>query len=57
VLWGKVRLYGLLGWALRELGDVKGFWDYEPLPEALEQWATTFGSEESCPVCLKAHNG
>lgn len=54
VLWGKLRMYGWLGWVLRELGDIKGFLDYEPLPKALEQWATGFGGEESCPVCINA---
>jgi len=53
-LWGKLRIYGKLGWILRELGDVRGFWDYESLPKAIGQWATVLGHEESCPVCLKA---
>jgi NADH dehydrogenase len=52
VLWGKVHLYGWLGWMLREAGDLVGFHDYEPWPKATEQWLTEFGSEESCPVCL-----
>lgn len=52
VLWGKVRLYGWLGWTLREAGDLVGFHDYEPWPQATEQWLTEFGSEESCPVCM-----
>jgi len=54
VLWGSVRIYGWLGWILRELADVRGFLYYETVPEALEQWATELGSEESCPICLKA---
>lgn len=54
VLWGKLRMYGWLGWVLRELGDIKGFLDYQPLPQALEQWATGLGGEESCPVCVNA---
>lgn len=53
-LWGGVRLYGRLGWALRELGDIKGFLDYESLPDALAQWATEFGQEDACPVCRRA---
>jgi len=55
VLWGKVRLYGWVGWFLREAGDLKGFLDYESLPDATKQWATEFISEESCPVCLQAN--
>jgi NADH dehydrogenase FAD-containing subunit len=51
VIWGKTRIYGLLGWVLRELGDLVGFHDYEPWPKATGQWLTEFGTEESCPVC------
>lgn len=51
VIWGKLRLYGWAGWVLRELGDLRGFMDYEPLPDALEQWATEFGHQDTCPVC------
>lgn len=53
VIWGRLQLHGWIGWVLRELGDIKGFWDYQPLPDALEQWMTGFGSQESCPVCSK----
>lgn len=52
VLWGNMRLYGWIGWILRELGDLKGFLDYEAAPDAAIQWATVFDTEESCPVCL-----
>lgn len=54
VLWGKMRLYGWLGWVLREAGDLVGFHDYEPWPKAVEQWLTEFQTQESCPTCLKA---
>ena len=54
VLWGRVRLYGWLGWILRELSDLVGFHDYETWPKATEQWLTEFGGEESCPVCASA---
>jgi NADH dehydrogenase len=54
VLWGKVRLYGWLGYVLRELGDLVGFHDYEPWPKAVEQWLTEFDAQESCPTCLAA---
>jgi NADH dehydrogenase len=56
VLWGKVRMYGWLGWVLREMGDLVGFHDYEPWPKAIEQWSTEFITEESCPVCVAATN-
>lgn len=53
LLWGRLRIYGWLGWFLHELSNLKGFLDYEPLPEAIAQWATEFGTEESCPVCMQ----
>lgn len=54
VVWGGVRMYGWMGWVLRELGDLRGFLDYQNIPSALEQWATEFGSEDACPVCARA---
>jgi NADH dehydrogenase len=54
VIWGGLRMYGWLGWSLRELADVRGFLDYEALPDALAQWATEFGEEDTCPVCHRA---
>jgi NADH dehydrogenase len=52
-IWGHVRLYGWLGWMLRELGDLKGFLDYENIPDALAQWSTEFGEENACPICSR----
>jgi NADH dehydrogenase len=52
VIWGRLRIYGWLGWALREAADWVAFHDYEPWHQATEQWLTEFGSEESCPVCV-----
>ncbi|HEX7368056.1 MAG TPA: FAD-dependent oxidoreductase [Candidatus Saccharimonadales bacterium] len=55
VIWSSVRLYGWLGWVLREAGDLVGFHDIEgSWPKATEQWITEFSSHESCPTCLKA---
>lgn len=54
VMWGKLRFYGWLGWALRSAADFIAFHDYEPWQQATEQWLTEFGSEESCPVCMAA---
>jgi NADH dehydrogenase len=54
VIWGGVRLYGRTGWVLRELGDLRGFLDYQSLPDALAQWATEFGEETACPICQRA---
>ena len=51
VEWGPLQIHGLAGWALRQGADWLGFHDYEPWWKALEQWATEFGAEESCPIC------
>lgn len=51
VIWGPLRLYGWLGYALREAADLIGFHDYEPWAKAYSQWFTELGSEESCTVC------
>jgi NADH dehydrogenase len=51
VQWGKVQLFGKLGWALRSAADFLAYHDVEPWWEAAEQWMTEFGSEESCPTC------
>jgi len=54
VLWGRVRLYGIIGWALRELADLVAFADYEPWWKAGRQWLSGFEEEEACAVCQKA---
>lgn len=51
VEWGNVHLYGWKGWLLREAGDVKGFWDIEPLPEAIGQWAHNLQHQDLCSTC------
>jgi NADH dehydrogenase len=52
VLWGRTHIYGWLGWILRSAADFIGFRDYEPWWKATQQWATEFGAEETCPICL-----
>jgi len=51
VLWGKVQIYGLLGWALRLAADLVAFKDYQPWWRAGRQWITEFETEEDCPTC------
>lgn len=51
VEWGKVHLYGPLGWFLREAGDFVAFTDIEPLPEAAEQWAHSLQHQHLCQTC------
>lgn len=53
VVWGKLKIYGVLGWIIRELADFVGFKDIEKWNQALKQWATEFGYQEDCPICAK----
>lgn len=48
------RINGWLGWLLREAADFVAFHDLESWPKATEQFITEFGTEEDCPVCVKA---
>ena len=54
VIIGELRLYGWLGWILRQLADIWAFHDYEPWVQASKQWSTYFGEEENCPICKAA---
>lgn len=54
VIWGNLRIYGWLGWALREVADLVGFHDLEPWPRATKQFLTEFSREDNCPVCAAA---
>lgn len=56
VQWGKIRLYGKLGWALRESADLAAFADYEPWWKAGRQWLSGFETEESCAICRAAEH-
>lgn len=51
VIWGHVRLYGWLGYAIREAADLIGFHDLEPWPRATKQWFSEFTSEDDCEIC------
>jgi NADH dehydrogenase len=53
VLWGKVQIYGLAGWVLRSLADLRAYTDYEPWWKAGDQWMNSFEGEEECPQCAK----
>lgn len=54
VVWGKLRIYGLAGYALREAADFVGFSDLEPWHKATAQWLTSFDREDNCEVCAIA---
>lgn len=51
VTYGKLRLYGRLGYLLRTLADLIGFHDLEPWQIATKQWLTQFEYQETCVVC------
>jgi len=51
VLWSGVRIYGWLGWALREAADWVGYHDVEPWWKASQLYMTEYQSEDDCPIC------
>lgn len=51
VLWGPVRIYGILGWLLRRLADLVAYHDYEPWYLATRRWMKELDEQESCPYC------
>ena len=51
VLWGKFRLYGRLGWALRRLADLVAYHDYEPWKMAISRFMADDDREEPCSIC------
>ncbi len=54
VMWGPLRLYGWLGWVVREAADLIGFHDLEPWTRATKQFLTEFSIQDNCPVCAAA---
>ncbi len=56
VIWGGLRLYGWLGWFLRESADLIGFHDLEPWPVATKQFLSEFTSQDDCEVCATAES-
>jgi NADH dehydrogenase len=53
VLWGKTKIYGLLGSWLRQMADIVGFHSFEPWQLALKQATMEMESEDDCPICDK----
>lgn len=51
VLWGKFRIYGILGWWLRRAADLIAYKDYTPWWSALDRWFAENDEEESCSIC------
>jgi NADH dehydrogenase len=54
VLWGKFRIYGWLGYAIREAADLVGFHHLEPWKKATKQFMTEFETDDECEVCATA---
>jgi NADH dehydrogenase FAD-containing subunit len=51
VVWGKLHLFGFVGWMLREAADYIAFNDYESWPKATRQFFTEASEQDSCKVC------
>lgn len=51
VMWGKVELFGSVGYLLRQAADAKAYSELEPLMNAVRHWFTEFGEQEDCIVC------
>lgn len=54
VIRGQIRIYGRIGWALRQAADAVAFHDFEPWIQAGRQWLTYYGREETCSTCLES---
>jgi NADH dehydrogenase len=53
VLWGRVKVYGLLGAWLRQAADMVGYHVFEPWQMALKQVSEESDIENNCPTCSK----
>jgi hypothetical protein len=51
VLWGKVRIYGVIGWVLRRAADLVGYHDIEHARNALRVWLQDNKHEDNCQTC------
>ncbi len=54
VNWGKLKIYGRMGWLLRESADYIGFKDLENWYSAAKQLMTEYGEEDKCQICATA---
>lgn len=52
VLWGKVQIFGFIGWLLRGIADFVAYRDLEPWWKASKHWLARGRNEEDCPLCL-----
>lgn len=56
MIWGNLRIYGWLGWVLREAAYLIGFHDIEPWNLATKQWLNEYSQQDDCIVCAIAEN-
>jgi NADH dehydrogenase len=52
VQWGRLQVYGRLGWALREAADLIGYHDLQPWWPAYQKWAASNTEAELCAICM-----
>jgi NADH dehydrogenase FAD-containing subunit len=52
VQWGKMHIYGWLGWGLCESADFIGFHDYEPWWKASKHYMAKDDNQETCRICI-----
>jgi NADH dehydrogenase len=51
VLWGRIQVYGWLGWVLRSAADLAGYRDLEPWWDASHHWMAGPDRDIDCPLC------
>lgn len=51
VLWGRVAVFGRLGWILRRAADLRLYLTFLPPRKALSVWHYGQTKDESCPTC------
>lgn len=51
VQWGKLEIFGLLGWLLRSAADFLAYHDLEPWWKASKHWLAENAAQEDCPIC------
>jgi NADH:ubiquinone reductase (H+-translocating) len=51
VQWGRLHLYGYIGYILRRLADLIAYADIETWPKALRVWFQDFRREDNCQIC------
>lgn len=51
VVWGRLYIFGILGWWLRRAADYIAYRDYEPWFNATKRWLAVSKEEDLCPLC------